>query len=212
MAGEGVALLTPRFFRFELATGALVQPFAVTATNGKAYTLKAEAVPRGRGDGQPLRLMVELANEDEIVSMFVHAEDARYLVATTDGKGFVAKAADLLSERRTGKQILTVDAGKQAALCVPAEGDTVAVVGDNRKLLLFPLDQVPEMARGRGVQLQSYKDGGLSDVRTFTLAEGLSWKDPAGRTRTETDLTEWLGARASTGRMARATALWRTGC
>ena len=132
--------------------------------------------------------------------MFVHVEDTRYLVATTDGKGFVVKAADLLSERRTGKQILTVDAGKQAILCVPAEGDTVAVVGENRKLLLFPLDQVPEMARGRGVQLQSYKDGGLSDAKVFTRKEGLSWR-LGERVRVETDLAPWRGNRAGAGRM-----------
>jgi topoisomerase-4 subunit A len=173
---------------------------ALFATNGKSYTLKADAVPRGRGDGQPVRLMVELANEDEIVSLFVHADDARYLVATADGKGFVAKSADLLAERRTGKQVLVVDAGKQAVLCVPAEGDTVAVVGENRKLLLFPLDQVPEMARGRGVQLQSYKDGGLSDAKVFTRKEGLSWR-LGERVRVETDLAPWRGNRAGAGRM-----------
>ncbi|GAA0569136.1 DNA topoisomerase IV subunit A [Craurococcus roseus] len=173
---------------------------ALFATNGKAYTLKADAIPRGRGDGQPVRLMVELANEDEIVSLFVHTDDAKYLVATTDGKGFVAKAADLLSERRTGKQVLVVDAGKQAALCVPAEGDTVAVVGENRKLLLFPLDQVPEMARGRGVQLQSYKDGGLSDAKVFTRKDGLSWR-LGERVRVETDLAPWRGNRAGAGRV-----------
>jgi topoisomerase-4 subunit A len=172
---------------------------ALFATNGKAYTLKADAIPRGRGDGQPVRLMVELANEDEIVSLFVHGDDAKYLVATSDGKGFVAKAADLLSERRTGKQILVVDAGKQAVLCVPAEGDTVAVVGENRKLLLFPLDQVPEMARGRGVQLQSYKDGGLSDAKVFARKEGLSWR-LGERVRVETDLAPWRGNRAGAGR------------
>ncbi len=173
---------------------------ALFATNGKAYTLKADALPRGRGDGQPLRLMVELANEDEIVSMFVHQDDTRYLVASSDGKGFVVKAADLLAERRTGKQVLVVDAGKQAILCVPVEGDTVAVVGENRKLLLFPLDQVPEMARGRGVQLQSYKDGGLSDAKVFTRKEGLSWR-LGERVRVETDLAPWRGNRAGAGRM-----------
>jgi topoisomerase IV subunit A len=173
---------------------------ALFGTNGKAYTLKADSIPRGRGDGQPVRLMVELANEDEIVSMFVHQDDAKYLVATSDGKGFVVKAADLLAERRTGKQVLVVDAGKQAVLCVPAEGDTVAVVGENRKLLLFPLDQVPEMARGRGVQLQSYKDGGLSDAKVFTRKEGLTWR-LGERVRVETDLAPWRGNRAGAGRL-----------
>jgi topoisomerase-4 subunit A len=173
---------------------------ALFGSNGKAYTIKADAIPRGRGDGQPVRLMVELANEDEIVSMFVHEDDKRFLLATTDGKGFVVKSADLLAERRTGKQVLVVDPGRPAALCVPAEGDTVAVVGDNRKLLLFPLDQVPEMARGRGVQLQSYKDGGLSDAKVFTRKDGLTWRS-GERTRLETDLAPWRGNRAGAGRM-----------
>ena len=115
-------------------------------------------------------------------------------------RGFVVKGEDLLAERRTGKQVLVVDAGKQAALCVPAEGDTVAVVGENRKLLLFPLDQVPEMSRGRGVQLQSYKDGGLSDAKVFARKEGLSWR-LGERVRVETDLAPWRGNRAGAGRL-----------
>ncbi|MBX9699392.1 MAG: DNA topoisomerase IV subunit A [Acetobacteraceae bacterium] len=170
------------------------------ATNGKAYTLKAEAIPRGRGDGQPVRLMVDLTNEDDILDLHVHKEGQRFLVAAADGKGFVVKGEDLLAEKRTGKQVLVLDAGKEAALCTPAEGDTVAVVGENRKLLVFPLDQVPEMARGRGVQLQSYRDGGLSDAKVFLRKEGLSWW-LGEKVRTETDLSPWRGNRAGAGRM-----------
>jgi topoisomerase-4 subunit A len=172
---------------------------ALFATNGKAYTLKADAIPRGRGDGQPCASWWNWRTRTRS-SPCSSTPTTRYLVATTDGKGFVVKAADLLSERRTGKQILVVDAGKQAALCVPAEGDTVAVVGENRKLLLFPLDQVPEMARGRGVQLQSYKDGGLADAKVFTRKEGLSWQ-LGERVRVETDLAPWRGNRAGAGKM-----------
>ena len=135
------------------------------ATNGRAFTLKADSIPRGRGDGQPVRLLVDLTNEDSVVTMFVHQDGQRFLVAATDGRGFVVKAEDLLAEKRTGKQVLVLEPGKEAALCVPAAGDTVAVIGENRKLLVFPIEQVPEMARGRGVQLQSYKDGGLGDVK-----------------------------------------------
>ncbi|NOG69476.1 DNA topoisomerase IV subunit A [Roseicella sp. DB1501] len=170
------------------------------ATNGKAYTLKAEAVPRGRGDGQPVRLMVELTNEDAILCLFVHEDGRRYLVAGADGKGFVVKGEDLLAERRTGKQVLVLEPGREAAVCAPVEGDTVAVIGSNRKLLLFPLDQVPEMARGRGVQLQSYKDGELSDLKVFARKEGLSWM-LGDRQRVETDLTAWRGNRAGAGKM-----------
>ncbi len=171
----------------------------IFATNGRAYTLKADAVPRGRGDGQPVRLMVELTNEDAVIAMFVHEEGRRYLVAASDGKGFVVKGEDLLAEKRTGKQVLNVEPPVEAAVCTPVEGDTVAVIGENRKLLVFPLEQVPEMTRGRGVQLQAYRDGGLSDAKVFRRAEGLIWT-LGGRTRTETDLRPWLGNRAGAGK------------
>ncbi len=169
------------------------------ATNGRAFTLKVEAVPRGR-DGQPVRLLVELTNEDQVVALFVPADGERFLLAASDGRGFVVKAEELLAEKRTGKQVLLLDAGREAMVCVPVEGDSVATVGENRKLLVFPLDQVPEMARGRGVQLQSYRDGGLSDVKVFRRAEGLSWA-LGDRVRTETDLTPWRGQRAGAGKL-----------
>jgi topoisomerase-4 subunit A len=169
------------------------------ATNGRAFTLKGEAVPRGR-DGQPVRLLVDLTNEDQVVALFVPAEGERYLLAASDGRGFVVKAEELLAEKRTGKQVLVLEAGREAMACVPAEGDSVATVGENRKLLVFPLDQVPEMTRGRGVQLQSFRDGGLSDVKVFRRAEGLSWA-LGDRVRTETDLTPWRGQRAAAGKL-----------
>ncbi len=172
----------------------------VFATNGKAYTLKAADLPRGRGDGQPLRLMVDLGNEDDVVEAFVWTEARRYLVASSSGRGFVVKSEDLLAQTRAGKQVLNLKPGEEAAVCVPAEGDTLAVIGTNRKLLVFPLDQVPEMARGQGVMLQKYKDGGLSDARVFNRADGLSWT-LGERTRTETALADWLGERAQAGRL-----------
>ena len=169
------------------------------ATNGKAFTLKADAIPRGRGDGQPVRLLLDLTNEDAVVAMFVHREGLRYLVAASDGKGFLVKGEDLLAEKRTGKQVLNVDPPAEAAICAPAEGDSIAVIGENRKLLIFPIDQVPEMTRGRGVQLQSYRDGGLADAKVFTRKEGLSWA-LGERTRVETDLRAWVGNRAGAGK------------
>jgi len=169
------------------------------ATNGKAFTLKADAIPRGRGDGQPVRLMLDLTNEDAVVALFVHRDGLRYLVAASDGKGFLVKGEELLAEKRTGKQVLNVDPPAEAAVCAPAEGDSIAVIGENRKLLIFPLDQVPEMTRGRGVQLQSYRDGGLADAKVFTRKEGLSWV-LGERTRTETDLRAWVGNRAGAGK------------
>jgi len=170
------------------------------ATNGRAYTLKAADLPRGRGDGQPVRLLAELTNEDEVVVLFVATEGAKYLVASSSGHGFIVAGAELGAEKRTGKQILNLKPGEEAALCVLAEGDHVAVIGSNRKLLVFPLDQVPEMARGAGVILQRYSDGGMADAKVFRLSEGLSWK-LGDKVRTEFNLRDWLGARAQAGRL-----------
>ncbi len=169
------------------------------ATNGRAYTLKAADMPRGRGDGQPVRLLAEFGNDADVVALFVHAETGRYLVASSTGRGFVVAAGELLAERRAGKQVLNLRPGEEAALCLPAEGDHVAAVGENRRLLVFPLDQVPEMPRGAGVILQRYKEGGLADARVFRLADGLSWRS-GERIRTETDLRAWLGERGQAGR------------
>ncbi|MFZ4408253.1 MAG: DNA topoisomerase IV subunit A [Paracraurococcus sp.] len=171
------------------------------ATNGRAYTLKADAIPRGRGDGQPVRLMLDMTNEDTVLRIFVHAEGRRYLVAATDGRGFVAKGEELVAEKRTGKQVLLLEPGREAAVCGLVEGDMVAVIGTNRKLLVFPLDQVPEMARGRGVQLQSYRDPAavLSDALVFDRQAGLTWRS-GERQRVEADLTTWRGNRATAGK------------
>jgi topoisomerase-4 subunit A len=170
------------------------------ATDGRVFTLRAADIPRGRGDGQPIRLMIDLANQDDILQFFIWRDGVRYLVAGNTGRGFLVKSADLIAEKRTGKQILSLREGERAAICVPADGDHVAVVGDNRKLLVFPLAELPEMARGTGVALQKYREGGLKDARVFTLAEGLTWRS-GERTRTETNLRDWIGERAQTGRM-----------
>src|SRR5262249_19422881 len=153
-------------------------------TNGRAYTLKAADLPRGRGDGQPVRLLAELTNEDDVTALFVPAEGAKYLVASSVGRGFVVPGGELAAAKRTGKQVLNLRPGEEAALCVRAEGDHVAIIGNNRKLLIFPLEQVPEMARGGGVILQRYRDGGLADAKVFRLADGLTWQ-LGDRTRTE---------------------------
>jgi topoisomerase-4 subunit A len=170
------------------------------ATNGKAFTLKAADLPRGRGDGQPVRLLAELTNEDDLTALFVAVEGTRYLIASNTGRGFIVPAAELLAEKRTGKQVLNLKPKEEAALCVPADGDHVAIIGENRRLLVFPLDQVPEMARGAGVILQRYKDGGLGDIKIFRLADGLTWK-LGDRVRTETDLRPWLAERGTAGRL-----------
>ena len=172
------------------------------ASNGRFYTIPASNLPGGRGMGDPVRLMVDLPNEAEIVTLFIHRPGGKLLLASSAGDGFVVGEDDVLAQTRSGKQVLNLRGGAVSRVCRPVEGDHVACVGENRKVLIFPLAELPEMGRGKGVRLQKYKDGGLSDARTFVLADGLSWHDPAGRTRTETDLAEWLGKRASAGRMA----------
>jgi topoisomerase-4 subunit A len=174
----------------------------LVGANGRFYTLVGVNLPGGRGMGEPVRLMVDLPNDSEIVDLQIFRSGEKLLVASTAGDGFVVPSDEVLAQTRAGKQVLTLGAGIKTALCRKVVGDTVAVVGDNRKVLVFPLKELPEMAKGKGVRLQKYKDGGLSDATTFVLASGLAWKDPAGRTRTETDLEEWLAARATAGRMA----------
>ncbi|MBS0640683.1 MAG: DNA topoisomerase IV subunit A, partial [Proteobacteria bacterium] len=169
------------------------------ATNGKAYTLKASDMPRGRGDGQPVRLMADLTNEDDVTALFVASDTARFLVVSNAGRGFVVPGRELLAEKRTGKQVLTLKPGEEAALCVPSDGDHVAIIGENRRLLIFPLEQVQEMPRGTGTTLQKYKDGGVSDAKVFILSEGLTWR-LGDRIRTETNLEPWKGNRADAGR------------
>jgi topoisomerase-4 subunit A len=170
------------------------------ATNGRCYTLRAGDLPRGRGDGQAIRVMLDIGNQDDIAHVFVLTDGAKYLVASSGGRGFVVPAVELVAEKRTGKQVLNLRPGEVAKICLSAEGDHVAVVGENRKLLVFPLDQVAEMARGLGVTLQRYKEGGLADAKVFRLADGLSWKS-GERVRTEMNLRDWLGERGQAGKM-----------
>ncbi|MEO0989459.1 MAG: DNA topoisomerase IV subunit A [Pseudomonadota bacterium] len=179
-------------------------------SNGRFYTLGASGLPGGRGMGEPVRLMVDLPNDAEIVTLGVHRPDGRLLVASDVGDGFVVAEADVVAQTRAGKQALNVKDETKATICVPVVGDHVAVVSQNAKLLVFPLEEVPQMARGKGVRLQKYNmargrqgslelDGGLSDVTTFVMADGLSWTMGGGRTRTE-DMEPWLGKRAGVGK------------
>ncbi len=169
-------------------------------SNGRAYTLRAADLPRGRGDGQAIRLLVEMTNVDDVATLFVWQEAVCHLVASVSGRGFVVEAADLLAERKGGKQVLNTRAGEEALLCVPALGDHVATVGENRRLLIFPLDQVPVLVRGSGVILQRFKDGGLRDIKVFRLTDGLTWK-LGDKVRTEINLQDWIGARGQAGRL-----------
>ncbi len=173
-------------------------------TNGRFYTLGVDKLPGGRGHGEPVRLMIDLGNDQDIVALFVHDPARKLLVASTDGRGFVTTEADVAAQTRTGKQVLNLAGGEEARACVALDDghDAIACVGENRKVLIFKRDELPEMTRGRGVILQRYKDGGLADVTGLTLKDGLQWTDAAGRTQTVADLADWQGARAQAGRMA----------
>ncbi len=171
------------------------------ASNGRFYTLNVDKLPGGRGFGEPVRLLVDLPNEADILTLLPYQPGQKFLLASRQGRGFVVKAEDILAQTKAGKQVLVVDAPDRAAALALVQGDHVGVIGTNRKILLFPLDQVPEMVKGRGVILQRYKDGELSDVMTLKLAEGLQWQS-GERVRTEPDARPWLGDRAQSGRLA----------
>jgi topoisomerase-4 subunit A len=190
----------PRFFLRAETTDRLL----LFASNGRIYTLACAGLPGGRGMGEPVRLMVDLPNEAQMLALLVHEPGRKLLVASEAGDGFVLAEDEAVAQTRAGRQVLNLKEGVRARVCRPMAGDHVAVVGENRKLLVFPAAELPEMGRGKGVRLQRYKDGGLADATAFFIADGLSWKDPAGRTRTVTgaELAEWVGARASAGRMA----------
>ena len=170
------------------------------AENGRFYTLAGDKLPRGRGFGEPVSLMVDLPADVDIVRL-LKAEGQRMLVAASTGHGLLVPTEAALAQTRSGKQVLNISGTARAVACCIAEGDMVASVGMNRKLLVFPIDEVPEMTRGKGVILQRFKDGGLADVTVYSAEAGLSWKAGGGRTRTEPDMSEWLGKRAGAGKM-----------
>ncbi|MGH7092562.1 MAG: DNA gyrase C-terminal beta-propeller domain-containing protein, partial [Stellaceae bacterium] len=172
----------------------------IFGSNGRFYTLGIDRLPGGRGQGEPLRLMIDLPNEHDTVAMFPHRPGLKLLVASSDARGFVVEGDEAMAQTRSGKQVLTPAEGVSALLCIPAEGDAAAFVGENRRLLVVDLSEIPEMTRGRGVILQRYRMGGLADAKCFRLADGLSWRQGESRTRTETDLAPWRGPRGGAGR------------
>ena len=206
LKGHGVDLTNLQFkgddalaFSFATETTAKV---ILLSTDGKAFTLDASKLPGGRGFGEPIRLMVELDAEAEVMAAFPYVAGQKRLIASKDARGFVVSADDLVANTRKGRQVMNVDDAR-LWIAVPVEGDMAAIVGENRKLLAFPLSEVPELPRGKGVRLQRYKEGGLSDLKTFSGDAGLTWLDSAGRTFTlkGEDLREWLGHRAEAGRL-----------
>ena len=172
----------------------------IFASNGRFFTLGIDKLPGGRGHGEPLKLMIDLPNEAEIVALRVYRPGEKMMLVSTDGRGFIVNQDEAQAQTRAGKQVMNPADKVTARFCLPFTGDALALVGDNRKLLVLPLADIPEMTKGRGVILQKYKDGGLADAKIISLAEGLSW--PSGsRMRTEPDLTAWKTGRGSSGRM-----------
>lgn len=189
--GDGAA------FQFTAKTTDKILLFA---SDGRFFTLGCDKLPSAKGQGEPVRLMIDLDNQTDIVSMFV-ADDARkLLLASESGRGFIVEEKEVIAQTRNGKQVLNVDKNTKASVCCPVHGDMVAVIGSNRKLLIFSVEQVPLMRRGQGVALQKYKGATLSDVKTFSVSDGLSWQI-GDRTRVEPDITPWLGNRAGQGKL-----------
>jgi topoisomerase-4 subunit A len=190
-----------RFFFHAQTTDKLL----LAAANGRFYTLAADKLPGGRGFGEPVRLMVDIEGEGNIAALLKAVPDAKLLLVSSDGRGFVTPAAGAVAETRKGKQVVNLRPGASLEIVRPigAGDDYVAAIGENRKMVVFPLSELPEMGRGQGVQLQRYRDGGLADATSFRFAEGLSWAmgGESGRTRTEADLSPWRTARGAAGRM-----------
>lgn len=174
----------------------------IFTSSGKFYTIGCDKLPPGKGFGEPLSVQIEISQQEEIQNLIVYKPGAKYIVAAESGKGFIVPADDVVAQTKNGKQILNVKEGDKAVKAAEVTGDHIAVVGENRKVLIFPINALPEMKRGTGISLQKYKDGGLTDVISFARTDGLSWKQGKDRTRTEHDLAAWMGDRGTTGRMA----------
>ena len=172
----------------------------VFSSDGKFYTLPCDKLPSAKGQGEPVRLMIDLDNQQDLIELLVHDPERKLLLASDNGKGFIVEEKDVLAQTRGGKQVLQVPEGCKAVVCADASGDHVAAIGTNRKLLVFSIDQVPLMKRGQGVALQKYKGAHLADAKTFTFKEGLSWQI-GDRVRTEADMKSWLGTRAAQGKL-----------
>jgi len=174
----------------------------VFASNGKFYTLGADKLPGGRGNGEPIRLLVDLENDHTPVGLFVHDPSRKLIVASTDGYGFCLNESDIVASTRGGRKTLNVKGDAEALRVIQVKGDKIATIGENRKILIFDVQDLPEMARGKGVRLQKYKDGGLADITTFKMEEGLSFLDTSGRRNEVSDWHLLEGKRAQAGRMA----------
>lgn len=197
----------PKSFKYKEGDGeqfilkaSTTDKLVIFGSNGRFYTVICDKLPRGKGFGDPVRLMVEMDNDTDVVSMFIHNENRQLLVASSIGKGFLIDEDDVIAQTRSGKQILNLPKGAKAVVCAPVDGDMLALIGSNRKMIVYKADQIPQMKRGQGVILQKYKQGTLSDAKFYKTEEGLTWKI-GNKTRTETDLFAWLGKRGGSGKL-----------
>lgn len=200
---SGVAFKTDDALKFAF-TAETTTKCLIFATNGRFYTIDAAKLPGGRGHGEPLRLFIDMEQDVDIVAVFAHQGGRKFLVGSQTARGFIVSEDECLANTRKGKQVLNAKDKDGACAITTIDGDLAAAIGENRKMVIFPLAQVPEMTRGAGVRLQRYKDGGLSDLITFTGKDGLTWLDGAGRAFTMTlkELSDWRGNRADAGRLA----------
>jgi topoisomerase-4 subunit A len=199
----GVAFKSDDGLKFSFAAET-TSKITIFATNGRFYTVEAGKLPGGRGHGEPVRLLVDLEQDSDLVAVFPFVGGRKFLVASHQGRGFVVAEDECVANTRKGKQVLNVKMPDEARAISVVEGELVATIGENRKMLVFGIEQLPEMVRGSGVRLQRYKDGGLSDAKTFKAEDGLGWTDGAGRAFSLTlkELADWRGNRADAGRIA----------
>ncbi|UNE55216.1 DNA topoisomerase IV subunit A [Bartonella machadoae] len=192
--GDGLKIAFPAF---------TTDKIMVISTGGKFFAISANNLPGGRGHGEPIRILVDMDDDHDLLTAFVYNAQEKLLLVSSHGNGFIVSAAEVIANTRKGKQVMNVKSPDKVKLCVPVKGDHIAVVGENRKMLVFAIEQIPEMIRGKGVRLQRYKEGGIVDAKTFNLSEGLSWQDTAERcfNRQADDLIEWMGMRAGSGRL-----------
>ena len=199
---SGVTFKTDDALKFAFPTETTAK-ILIFASNGQFYTLEASKLPGGRGHGEPVRLYFDIEQDVDVVAALPYEGERKFLVASYGGNGFVVPEDEVLGTTRKGKQVLNLKSPDKAAALTTVDGELVAAIGVNRKMVIFPLDQVPEMTRGRGVRLQRYKEKGLSDVKTFKGGDGLTWIDTAGRSFTLSlkELASWRGERGAAGRI-----------
>ncbi|MBT4910405.1 MAG: hypothetical protein HON61_03240 [Alphaproteobacteria bacterium] len=173
----------------------------IFCSNGKSYSLNVSDLPSGRGHGAPLKILFDIEEEHSVINIFTYEKDKKIILSSSLGNGFIIKHQDMLSSRKSGKAILNIKEGERASFCKHVDGSHIAIIGENKKMLIFSLDELPEMSKGKGVRLQKYKDSEVLFIKTFNPKEGLIIEDSGGRKRVYSDTNDWIGKRAQSGRL-----------